>query len=218
MRIAVLIPTLGRPERIGPVVDNVVETSDGHDVNVYFVCEAGDVESVLAVAKHPTARLVINVRSASYAGAINSALHKTGEPFLFVGADDLRFHPGWVDPLVSLAESHGVVGTNDLGNPEVAAGEHATHFLVRRDYAVTGCVDEPGVMLHEGYSHNWCDREFVGTAKHRGQFAPCLESLVEHVHWAWGKASLDPTYDKGRAGEPADRGTYTARQHMWGGL
>lgn len=215
MTVAVIVPTLWRPHRVAPIVENVEATAA--DAVVYFVAEPTDPATIEAVEEHPTARLVVNDRTANYAGAVNAAIAATDEPLLFVGADDLRFHPCWLEPLLELIDRFGVVGTNDLGNPEVAAGEHATHFLVRRDYAVTGCVDAPGQLFHEGYSHNWVDREAVGTAKHRGEFAPCLKSVVEHIHPAWGKAPFDDTYSKGVRTEPGDADLYRARQHLWGG-
>jgi glycosyltransferase involved in cell wall biosynthesis len=213
--VAVIIPTLGRPHRVAPIMENLAATAPG--CVVYFVAEAGDADTIATVEQHPYARLVVNRRSPSYAGAVNTALEDTDKPLLFVGADDLAWHDGWLAPLLELISDFGMVGTNDLGNPEVAASTHATHFLVRRDYAVTGCVDEPGVLFHEGYTHNWVDREAVGTAKHRGEFTPCLASVVEHLHWAWDKATMDATYEKGRSQEPADAQLYLSRQHLWGG-
>ena len=64
---------------------------------------------------------------------------------MFAGADDLNFHPGW--DTAALAVMDGwvqVVGTNDLLNPYVTAGLHATHYLVDRRYLddVGGVVDQ----------------------------------------------------------------------------
>jgi hypothetical protein len=108
-----------------------------------------------------------------------------------------------------------VVGTNDLANPDVLAGSHATHYLVARDYATNGVVDAPGLMLYEGYDHNWTDTEFIETARHRGVFMPCLASVVEHRHWAWGKASMDETYSKGCRNERVDQMHFLERRALW---
>jgi glycosyltransferase involved in cell wall biosynthesis len=216
VNVAVIIPTLGRPHRVAPIMENLAATAP--DCTVYFVAEADDTDTITAVEQHPDARLVVNRRSPSYAGAVNTALEDTDEDLLFVGADDLLWHDGWLPPLLELIGEFGMVGTNDLGNPEVAIGIHATHFLVRRDYAITGCIDEPGVLFHEGYDHNWVDREAVATARFRGEFAPCLASAVEHLHWAWAKAQMDPTYEKARTREQVDAQLYRTRMHLWGGL
>lgn len=214
LRVAVLIPTLGRPERVATMWTDVLAASP-EGVHCYFIAERGDDATITAVAEHPFARLIINNRAASYAGAINTGLAKTDEPVLFCGADDLHFHPGWLEAALPLLADYGLVGTNDLANPDVLAGRHATHYLVRRDYAIRGCVDAPGCLLHEGYTHNYTDTEAVQTAMARNQFVACLESVVEHNHWVWGKAQIDPTYAKGRDSCAADDARFRARQHLW---
>lgn len=216
MNVAVLVPTLGRPDNMRRVHDDLYASVDPADVSLYFVVEERDVDSV--EAGHDLGVAVLwNQRSASYAGAINSALLWTDEPYLFIGADDLHFHEGWLPPLLAMAGEFGfgLVGTNDLYNRDVLNGTHATHFLVTREYALTGCVDEPGVLLHEGYSHNWVDTEVVATAISRAEFAPCLTSIVEHLHPLAGKAGTDATYEKGRDSEPLDAQHFAERRHLW---
>jgi hypothetical protein len=214
MKVAVLVPTLGRPDNIGRVRDDLYATVDPHDVVLYFVIESHDHESEEALADFECLG-IYNGRSPSYAGAINSAVLATSEPVIFMGADDLHFHEGWLPPLLDLAETFGLVGTNDLHNPDVKAGWHSTHSLITREYALTACVDAPGVPLHEGYVHNYVDTEVVATARSRGEFAPCLASIVEHAHWLWGMARMDTTYAKGRNSEPDDRAVFNSRGHLW---
>src|SRR5690606_14218191 len=127
--------------------------------------------------------------------------------------DDLHFHPGW--DTAALAHMDGwikVVGTNDLLNPYVRDGLHATHYLIARDYLdnIGGCVDEgPGSFLHEGYDHQYTDTEFIGTAKARARFRPCLESVVEHLHAYSGKGEApDATTEKASARVVQDSDLY----------
>lgn len=110
----------------------------------------------------------------------------------------------------------GVVGTNDLGNPRVIAGKTATHSLVTRAYVGEhGTVDEPGKVLHEGYQHNFCDTEFVETAKRRGAWAFAGDSVVEHLHPHWSKGDDDETYRRGQAGFEVDRRLHARRRRLW---
>ena len=214
MPVAVLIPTVGRPNRIAAVTENVLDSTD--HANVYFICEADDQPTIDAVADTLGANLIINQRTRNYAGAINTGLHETDEPYLFAGADDLVFQPGWFETAVAaMTDEIKVVGTNDLYNPEVLSGSHATHYLVDRWYANTGCVTAPGMMLCELYEHNYCDTEFIQTAMSRGRFAPCMESVVEHRHWAWGKATMDQTYEKGARTVAVDHARFMSRRHLW---
>jgi hypothetical protein len=214
MPVAILIPTYHRAHKIAEVTCNALDSTD--HANVYFIVEPDDHESITAVVGTVGANLILNRRKNNYAGAINTGVIDTDEPYVFAGADDLNFHQGWFEAAVALMKKPiEVVGTNDLGNPSVMRGEHATHYLVSRNYATQGVADREGIMLHEGYDHNWCDSEFIQTAKWRGRFAPCLESKVEHLHVAWGKARMDETYTKGFSNEGIDARLFQERSELW---
>ena len=217
MRCAVLIPTYQRSDRVLSLTQNVI--TSGHGIIPYFICERDDKASIEAVVSTPGANLIVNRRSHNYAGAINTGVTETDEPFVFAGADDVRFHEGWFDHAVALMDGQiEVVGTNDLGNPDVLAGTHATHYLVSRNYATQGVVDQLGIMLHEGYDHNYTDTEFIQTAIARGKFQPCLQAEVEHLHVAWGKATHDAGYTKSFAQAHVDAQRYAERKHLWESL
>ena len=171
MKCAVLIPTFQRPHRLWEVAENALQSSP--DVVVYFVVEADDAGTMEMIPSNPFSNVnfIYNERSRNYAGAINTGVHRTTEPLVFAGADDLNFHGGWLEiATAQMIDPIKVVGTNDLANPDVLAGSHATHYLVARDYATNGVVDEPGPMLHEGYNHNWTDTEFIATAREKKQW------------------------------------------------
>jgi hypothetical protein len=215
---AVLIPSYGRPDSVKRVVADLDAAKKGVEFNAYVIAEADDEDTHRACGE-ASAWLIVNDRARSYAGAVNTAFAATSEPFLFLAADDLHFTDGWLDRLIEVAstnETLHVFGTNDLGNPDVLAGTHATHYLLRRRYIeAVGGSDEPGVVLHEGYRHNYTDTELVESAKARGVFAPVLDSVVEHLHPCWGKASWDETYQKMLAGNDADAQLFAERRHLW---
>lgn len=224
-RVDVIIPTFGRADRLFTVAENIHEATDSLHL-VTFVVETDDAESVDAAGKleadDPHVRLVINSRSHNYAGAINTAIRTSTAPYWFAGADDLRFYPEWFEAAVAHMDGWVmVVGTNDYLNPFVLDGLHATHYLVDRTYTDTwgGTIDQgPGVAMFEGYDHQFTDTEFVGVAKARCRFRPCLESPVEHVHFAVGKAVYDATYEWGQKAVEADRSVYRQRKQAWDNL
>ncbi len=214
MLLAILIPTYHRAHKIADVTCNALNSVD--QANVYFIVESDDHASINAVVDTVGANLILNRRKANYAGAINTGVIYTNEPYVFAGADDINFHQGWFETAMTLMKKPiEVVGTNDLGNPTVMRGDHATHYLVSRNYATQGVADRDGVMLHEGYDHNWTDTEFIETAKWRGRFAPCLESKVEHLHVAFGKSCMDETYIKGMSNKEIDARLFQERSKLW---
>lgn len=216
MTLAVLVPMLGRPHRVAPLLESVTAaTPEPH--RVLFLLTPDDLEVHDAVARAGGEHLEVPWRShGDYARKINAGVSATTEPLVFCGADDLAFHPGWLERAVErLAAGIGVVGTNDLGNPRVMRGEHATHSLVTRAYAELGTIDEPGKLLHEGYPHEYVDDEMVGTAKHRGAWAFAADSIVEHLHPHWGKAPTDELYDAQAQRMRAGRRLYQQRRRLW---
>lgn len=225
--INVLIPTLGRAHRIPGIVANVRATSPQVS-RVVFCLENHDTESTEvaeAVAdeyERGYVHVTVNTRAPNYSGAINSAWGERRiipNKYWFAGADDLHFESDWDAHALNKFDGwFGVVGTNDKLNPYVQAGAHATHYLVDSDYLekVGGIVDQgPGSFLFEGYGHNYCDTEFIGTAKMRAKFRPCLESVVTHLHWTTGKTPVDATTDKANATYAADSAIYDSRRDLW---
>jgi hypothetical protein len=217
--IGIVIPTCGRADRLGAVVENI-RSATGTAHEIVLVVEPDDTDSAAAGADTGAA-VVVNGRARSYAGAANSAYQQVGPAFdfLFAGSDDLRFHLDWdVQALRKMDTQVHVVGTNDLLNPYVARGWHATHYLIDRRYLDDegGVVDEgPGSFLLEGYDHQVTDTEFIGTAKARARFRPCLDSVVEHMHFLAGKSPRDDRYDRAYAHEEDDSMLYDERRSLW---
>lgn len=222
MSIAIVVPTHGRAERLSLVANNIHCTTDAvHEV--VFAVEADDPDSV-AAASELGAAVVVNDRTRNYAGAANTAYQQIGSEFdfLFAAADDVRFRCDWdMQALRKMDDQIRVVGTNDLLNPYVAKGWHATHYLIDRRYLDDegGVIDEgPGSFLFEGYDHQFTDTEFIGTAKARSRFRPCLDSIVEHMHFLAGKSPKDAGYEAAYAHEAADGMLYDERKPLWWGL
>lgn len=217
--VAILIPVLNRPGRVQPLIESIREADEpGIKTRPVFVCSDGDRAEIRAVETAGLEPLILHrPGKCEYARKINLGAAATDEPWVFLGADDLRFHPGWARAALIEHDRTGclVVGTNDLGNPAVKAGRHATHSLVHRDYLAHGTIDEPGLLLHEGYDHNSVDVEFVETARVRGQFVFAADSHVEHLHRLWGKAPFDQTYRKGMRTATADKRLFQQRRKLW---
>jgi Glycosyl transferase family 2 len=212
--IDILVPVLGRPQNAQPLVDSIVKATEV-EFRITFLLSPDDDEEMAAVFK--TECPYIRSPDGRYAPKINLGVRLTQGEFVFLGADDLRFWPGWDTAAIERWEETGkpVIGTNDLGNATVMAGRHATHSLVHRSYVERGTIDDPDCLLHEGYQHNWVDTEFIGTAMKRDAFTFCRESHVEHLHPFWHKGSDDEVYDKGRQTYAIDRRLYLKRRRFW---
>lgn len=198
--IAIIIPVLGRGERIEALLENIHSTTDVEH-RVVFMCSRDDPATEVCLATDADTIVVPWVSDrADYAKKINRAYELTEEEWIFQAATDLLFHEKWASRALYTGSSQrvGVIGTNDLGNAMVKRGLHATHILIRRAYIEDqgGTFDNTGVVLCTEYDHQYCDTEFVQTAILRRQFAANLRSIVEHMHPHWGKAEVDETYAK----------------------
>jgi hypothetical protein len=124
----------------------------------------------------------------------------------------VKFHPG-LDRRAGRRRAGAVVGTNDLHNPRVTAGDHSPHPLIRRSYVdeLGASWDGPKNAAHEGYRHWFVDDEIVTAAKQRGVWVMAHHAKVEHMHPLWGLAEDDATYALGREHVAADRELFKAR-------
>lgn len=244
--IAVLVPVLNRPKNVRPLVESFLANSST-ETTLHFIVQEDDhaemkeietvFDSIFGNSKEPSHLVMMMVCDhyvTRWSQKLNAAhlafMRETceGEPaplpdFYLLGADDLRFHKGWDDnPTLSLLMADpkiGVIGTNDLGNPAVIAGKHSTHPLMRVDYVDRFGIQEAARLIApEIYHHCFVDNEIVATARHRGAYAHCHESVIEHLHPVWRKAENDATYKLG--GDPeklrSDRKMFEARQALYG--
>lgn len=210
--VAVLVPALNRPQNVARLVDSLAATPEA---TAYFICDPDDHDQIEAVEK---AGAVAIHHPGTFAEKINHGLDETSEPWVMVCGDDVEFDPNWLCAARPFTASFDVVGTNDshpdrIRNPEVAAGRHADHFLVRRAYvdAYGACLDGPGVLAPECYGHWFVDKEIVELAKARGVFAPCLGSVVEHHHPGYDGLPRDATYLKAIDSSGDDQDTFLSR-------
>lgn len=219
--IAILIPVLNRPHRVGPLVESVESAARFVPCRPVFVASPGDRAEMKAIEQWDAESLIVSWRPGpgDYARKINHAFNllRDEHEFLFLGADDLRFHPGWAERALAAWWDTGacVIGTNDIGNPRTAQG-HSTHSLVHRDYWDCGTADGEGI-LHPGYRHLFVDDELVATARARHTYFHAADSIVEHVHPDWRKADDDETYRKGQEGFGADQRLFRERRRFWHG-
>lgn len=214
--VVVLVPTLGRPQHIAPLLESLYSTTDR--ASVLFLTTPGDTEVIAAIKDAGEQHInVAQKRLGDYARKINEGYANSKEPHLFLAATDLKFHDNWLEnAMAKIGGTTHVVGTNDLGNPRVIRGEHSTHSLVTRYYCDNyGTVDKTRTVLHEGYAHEYVDDEFIETAKCRGVFTMAMDSVVEHTHPAWGKAKWDQSYKDVDKRLKLGYRHFHRRKHLW---
>lgn len=138
----------------------------------------------------------------SYAENVNALVEQSTADWVLIVGDDCEALPGWFEAAQAISDRFDVIGTNDsepgrVRNPDVAAGRHADHFLIRRSYIDDegACLNGPGVCMPEEYRHWFTDREVIELAKARGVFGFAEECRIVHHH---------PGYDGDEAARESD--------------
>lgn len=209
--VSILVPVLDRPHRVAPLVHSIRATTPGR-YEIVFVTDSHDQATRDAITAAGGCTVLSS--GGSYARKINDAIRATTSPYVFLGADDLVFLPGWFDEAYAVMSSEGVgvVGVNDLIERD---REHATHFLMSREYAQTPTIDSQPGPLFEGYHHWFVDDELIATAKRRDAYAYAPDAQVQHQHPMNGLAVDDDTYRRGRERARVDRRTFRRRSRLW---
>lgn len=220
--IDILIPVLGRPHRAEAVAASAYDVATVQ-TRLTFVCSPDDDEQIDACRNVDVADTIVvswEPGGGDYARKINYAASLTDAEYIFTGADDLVFRPGWDEAALLALGDNGVCGTNDYGNPAVMRGDHSTHSLVSMKYVQDpGATysDGPGVVLHEGYDHQQIDNELVHAALVRGQWVFSRGPGVEHHHPMWKQygVGMDATYEKALRGGKVDQRLYGQRRRSF---
>lgn len=194
MTISILLATTGRPDQVRALIENLRETTAGHDIELVAAVDADPHTRTVVASAIPSMgfRIVLDY-STDYRGcsrAWNAALNEsTGDPVV-LAADDLEFQHGWLDAALERLAEHpdgwGLVGFNDGHWGE----ELSTHYLMSRRL-----VDEVfgGVIAWEAYKHSFNDREANARARAAGRYAWAENARVHHRHWIFGERHQDPT-------------------------
>lgn len=214
--IDVLLPTLGRPHALAPLIESFASATT-LPYRIIFVADHAD-EKTQAELDRLDAEYILE--DGTYPHKTNAAyLHGSGD-LVLPTADDVVPHPGWAEAVVNALRNDSVmvVGTDDL-SPATVDRTHATMPVIRRSY----CEDpgaswrEPGRVFHEGFHHLWCETEICGLSQHRGVWTFAEQAVIEHRHPDWGSRERDATDRKGNgSNNDADKALFQSRRRRWG--
>jgi len=183
---------------------------------VIFICSPLDMDQIEACRRTNREVWIAEWEAgkADFSKKINWAYERCDAEWLFQGATDLRFYPGWDKVALRVAERSGkrVIGTNDKHNPQVRRGMQSTHTLFARSYIEEyGGLDNTGKVFSEAYDHQFTDLEFCELARKRNEWAFAKQAIVEHLHPHWGLAEEGETYKKAMRSTASDYRLYMHR-------
>lgn len=205
--VCIIIPAM-RPHRLEPVVRSIQESTESYRICVVGTGECAEVARSLPVT-------LIDDSGGTWPQRINRAYAQSDESYIFAGADDLSFRPGWFEAAMrSMNEMDdcGVVAVNDLMN---RAG---VHLLFARSYIETigAAMGDPlGTVICEKFQHAYCDDFARKTAMHHGRWRFSETSVVEHLHCGVGKSPSDDIYRLGESTMASGLATFQSLAHLF---
>jgi hypothetical protein len=221
MKIAVLMPSKGRPQQLERNAGALLMQPLPNGVEALYLMLAVECDDIgtLAVARklqtlwQETAVSVSVVLRASSTTAVQgfnlAYVRARGVADWYVlGSDDQVWGAGWLDAALATARETGaqVIGLND-GHTDLE--QYAPHFMA------TGAFIETvmgGLIVPPSYHIWWFDREICERARALGLYAPAWAAVVEHRHPDWGTAAMDATYREAWALHDTDKAIYLSRQ------
>jgi glycosyltransferase involved in cell wall biosynthesis len=214
--IAVIVPVYKRPHRVQPLLESFHASRP--NAHLLFVASPEDKEERAALKGIPHLVMEQRRRCGDWAAKVNLGYRSTTEPWIVACGDDVNFHPRWDRRILLCHTKTGarVIGTSDMNPRADEAGIYSPHPAIHRSYAdELGTVDQQGLIMHEGYDHNYPDRELAATAIHRGEWAFCRRAVLEHLHPAFSKTKPDATYRLGMRQFGRDGRLFRQRSRLW---
>ena len=214
-KIAVLIPTYKRPQKLRELIESFYANSSV--AQLYFIVEPDDLEThkelELLFIENPDFKIIIF--RGEYVNAINAGVNFTNEPFVFCGADDILFSPNWDKKLLRIMKCKSVGVTGGIDDWACSrSGVHISHPLVRREYIQNGSYwqSEGKYLYCPEYKHYQCDIELEQLAWTKGVFKLCNEVTIAHNHYVNHKSEDDETYQRSRKNLKVDTAVYDKRK------
>lgn len=220
MRVAILIPTLGRADALAPLLQNLRQTTEFR-YRVYFVVDQEDMETRHVLETMPGFDFTTVLCDGTFPEKTNAGYAASADEELVAPlADDVVFHDGWLQAALPHFEAGWqVVGTYDR-SPITEDGGHVTMPILRRSYIEDpgAAWGEKGTVFHAGLHHNFCDTELWHLARHRDVAIFEKASVIEHRHPAWHSRPVDDTDRKGNMRNyDADEALFHRRKEAWEG-
>ena len=196
-KIAVVLPTRNRPDKLARFVDSAFEmATHPSSVHFYFYVDEDDqvtLPSISKLAEKYTSRIswVVGPRIMMSQTA-NMLIPYVKEDIFFLGADDLIIKTkGWDEVIIKYFEEHQdkvvLAYGDDLFQPELA-----THPIIHRNW-----VQAVGYLTPPYFAADFADTWINDLAAKIGRKQK-LKFVNEHMHYFAGKAELDSTFAENR--------------------
>lgn len=192
--IAVLTPTRGRPENVRRMIASARDSAaDPEQIEIWLYFDDDDPSRYGDYG----AEVVVGPRD-GVGRAWNQLARKTNAELLMMGNDDLVFHTvGWdraAEEVLTLYPDGIFCAWFNDGSPKAA--ERCAFPIVSSIW-----VDALGYFTPQCFNFLYHDTWIADVGRRVGRLHYMPDILVEHRHFAFGKAEYDDTYRAHREGQ-----------------
>lgn len=205
MNIAILLPTLNRPDGLRRVIDSIEATAP--EVAIVIAADGDDYEAHKIAVGYGARLVILREKRRGPAYAWNEALRAAPDYDAYVlGSDDCRFKPGWMETALTLLKQ--INGSGLVGLRSKAGGHKdlAAFYLMTRDFIIR---HHGGVAAVPHYTSWFIDAEACGRAQLAGCYIKSKDVLVVHD---WGGPDGDETYRLASERREANKKLYKQRR------
>lgn len=218
MKIAILVPTIYRPEGLRRSLQSLVDSLFGsksileHRIDVIVAAEKDDTKAVEIAHEFGVQITFCEDKQGGPAYGWNTALKAAKDyDMYFTGSDDIEFTSGWLDEVLRVLNDElngsGLVGINDNRWDKAQVMRMcATHYLMTRDFVIE---EMGGVVAQPFYFADYTDMEACARARRVDKFAWAEHALVKH-HWKGPQGDLG--YKNASAKRPQMKPLYEQRK------
>jgi glycosyltransferase involved in cell wall biosynthesis len=206
MKPSIIIPTLGRTERLAQTVNSIYETACKRlaDPPFEIVIVTEDPDTICMIKSEMGALVELIEAGGTPVEKWNlGAAHADGD-WLMLMSDDVIFLPGWMEAC-QRTPNRGFIGLNEGVNWTDDVG----HWMISRECA---CDVLGGVLAIPHYKSWSFDQETCAIVRRAGRYARTDDIVIDHRHYSLGKAAFDETYKRVQPWHVEDARTYVNRK------
>jgi hypothetical protein len=207
--LAVIVPSRGRPRQLGELLDAIYATAET-DVDVYAAVDLDDPtrteytgEAVFVAGERRSLSAWTNYLAER---VLAGTMVEPPRYLASLGDDHRPRTKGWDRKLIAAIESLGGAPGIAYGNDLLQGARLPTAWVVSADL-----VRAVGWMMLPSCQHMYVDNAVLALGQAAGRILYCPDVVIEHLHPAAGKATLDDSYRESGAPEryAADEAAYT---------
>ena len=183
---SVIIPSMGRPERLLNCIKGLYVTTLVHNVECIVIIDK-DMDSVDIMDKWPV-KIIFNDERKGAIACWNMGLVASRGEYVVFAADDLAWHDDWLTNalfhLQNDLDGYGMVGFNDTHYKD----GFATHYLASRCFIKHVFGGRIAFPIFEFYGNDTIANDLAVIA---GRRYWCKECMVKHEHYIHKERKMD---------------------------